>query len=106
MTSVGQPRPQGPVWRTRPIPATPSDTDGRSLSERDRARARRIAHPAARARFVVGRALLRDAVAELDMITRVSERLGVDVPEKDYPQLRTLDGAVRYLAGRTGALAG
>jgi 4'-phosphopantetheinyl transferase len=66
MTSVGQPRPQGPVWRTRPIPATPSDTDGRSLSERDRARARRIAHPAARTRFVVGRALLRDAVAELD----------------------------------------
>jgi 4'-phosphopantetheinyl transferase len=66
MTSAGQPRPQGPVWRTRPIPATPSDTDGGSLSERDRARARRIAHPAARTRFVVGRVLLRDTVAELD----------------------------------------
>jgi acyl carrier protein len=47
-----------------------------------------------------------DSMDELNMITRVSERLGVDVPEKDYPQLRTLDGAVRYLAGRTGALAG
>jgi acyl carrier protein len=47
-----------------------------------------------------------DSMDELNMITRVSERLGVDVPEKDYPQLRTLDGAVRYLAARTGALAG
>jgi acyl carrier protein len=47
-----------------------------------------------------------DSMDELTMITRVSERLGIDVPEKDYPQMRTLDGAVRYLAGRTAALAG
>jgi acyl carrier protein len=47
-----------------------------------------------------------DSMDELNMITRVSERLQLDIPEKDYPQMRTLDGAVRYLAGRTGALAG
>jgi acyl carrier protein len=47
-----------------------------------------------------------DSMDELNMITRVSERLHLDIPEKDYPQMRTLDGAVRYLEGRTGALAG
>jgi acyl carrier protein len=47
-----------------------------------------------------------DSMDELNMITRVSERLGIDVPEQDYPQMRTLDGAARYLAGRTGAMAG
>jgi acyl carrier protein len=43
---------------------------------------------------------------ELNMITKVSERLGIDVPEDDYPKLRTLDGAVAYLADRVGAPAG
>jgi acyl carrier protein len=47
-----------------------------------------------------------DSMDELTMITRVGERLGVEVPEVDYPQLRTLRGAVAYLAGRVGAPAG
>jgi acyl carrier protein len=47
-----------------------------------------------------------DSMDELNMITRVSERLGIDVPENDYPQMRTLDGAVAYLSGRVGAPAG
>jgi acyl carrier protein len=47
-----------------------------------------------------------DSMDELTMITRVSERLGIDVPEKDYPQMRTLEGAVAYLSGRLSARAG
>jgi acyl carrier protein len=47
-----------------------------------------------------------DSMDELTMITRVGERLGVEIPEADYPQLRTLDDAVAYLAGRVGAPAG
>jgi acyl carrier protein len=47
-----------------------------------------------------------DSMDELNMITKVSERLGIDVPEDDYPKLRTLDGAVAYLADRVGVPAG
>jgi acyl carrier protein len=47
-----------------------------------------------------------DSMDELNMITKVSERLGIDVPEKDYPQMRTLEGAVAYLSGRLAAHAG
>lgn len=47
-----------------------------------------------------------DSMDELNMITRVSERLGIDVPERDYPQMRTLEGAVAYLSGRLAAHAG
>ena len=41
-----------------------------------------------------------DSMDELTMITELSERLGIDVPEADYPKLRSLQGAVDYLAGR------
>ena len=47
-----------------------------------------------------------DSMDELNMITRVSERLGIDIPEKDYPKMRTLDGAVEYLSGRLVSSAG
>jgi acyl carrier protein len=47
-----------------------------------------------------------DSMDELNMITRVSERLGIDIPERDYPQMRSLDGAIAYLAVRTGAPTG
>jgi len=46
-----------------------------------------------------------DSMDELNMITRVSGRLGIDIPEKDYPLMRTLDGAVDYLTGRMAAPA-
>ena len=46
-----------------------------------------------------------DSMDELNMITRVSERLGIDVPERDYAQLRSLDQAVAYLSARLGAAA-
>lgn len=50
---------------------------------------------------------LRDAVDldSLDFLTlveRVAAATGVDVPEDDYDQVRTLNGWVGYLSARTG----
>ena len=46
-----------------------------------------------------------DSMDELNLITALCEQLGIDIPEGDYPQLRTLDGAVDYLSRRTSAAA-
>jgi phosphopantetheinyl transferase (holo-ACP synthase) len=53
------------IWRTRPVPPVPSEEDWAALSAVDRRHADGIAHPAARTRFVLGRALLHAAVAEV-----------------------------------------
>ena len=47
-----------------------------------------------------------DSMDELNMITRVSERLEIDIPERDYPQMRSFAGAIEYLSLRTGAPTG
>jgi acyl carrier protein len=39
-----------------------------------------------------------DSIDYLNFITAVHQRLGVDVPELDYPKLFTLNSAVSYLA--------
>ena len=39
----------------------------------------------------------------LNFVLALHERLGVDIPEADYPHLYTLDGAIAYLSGRIGA---
>jgi acyl carrier protein len=39
-----------------------------------------------------------DSIDYLNFITAVHQRLGVDVPELDYPKLFTLNGALSYLA--------
>ena len=36
----------------------------------------------------------------LRFVTAIHHRLGIDVPEVDYPKLVTLDGAVAYLEAR------
>ncbi|MGO9172620.1 MAG: acyl carrier protein [Rhodomicrobium sp.] len=41
-----------------------------------------------------------DSIDFLNFITAIHHRLGIDVPELDYPKLFTLDGAVNYLASR------
>ncbi len=41
-----------------------------------------------------------DSFDFLNVIIRLHEKLGVDVPEADYPKLATLDGATAYLASR------
>lgn len=43
-----------------------------------------------------------DSMDFLNFVIALHEKLGVDIPEADYPQLGTLDGAVGYLAARCG----
>jgi acyl carrier protein len=39
-----------------------------------------------------------DSMDFLNFITAIHQRLGVDIPEIDYPKLVTLDGAVAYIS--------
>ena len=41
-----------------------------------------------------------DSMDFLNFITAIHHRLGIDIPEIDYPKLVTLDGAVAYLGTR------
>jgi len=41
-----------------------------------------------------------DSMDFLNLVTALHERLGIDIPEADYPQLFTLDDAATYLAAR------
>jgi acyl carrier protein len=44
-----------------------------------------------------------DSMDFLNFITAMDQRLGVNVPELDYPKLITLDGAVAYLQAKRSA---
>ena len=39
-----------------------------------------------------------DSMDFLNLITALHQRLGIDIPEADYPKLFTLDAAAAYLA--------
>ena len=39
----------------------------------------------------------------LNFVTAIHHRLGVDIPEIDYPKLITLEGAVAYIAAHLGS---
>jgi acyl carrier protein len=39
-----------------------------------------------------------DSMDQLNFVVSLHKRLGVDVPEADYPQLATLTGCVAYLS--------
>jgi acyl carrier protein len=41
-----------------------------------------------------------DSMDFLRFVVQLDERLGVSVPEADYPRVRTLAGCLAYLAGR------
>jgi len=43
-------------------------------------------------------ALDLDSIDFLNLVIALHERTGLEIPEKDYPQLATLDGCVAYLA--------
>ena len=43
-----------------------------------------------------------DSMDFLNFITAIHHRLGVEIPELDYPKLVTLDGAVAYIAAKLG----
>lgn len=51
----------------------------------------------------VREALDIDSMDFLNFIIAVHRRLGVDIPEIDYPKLNTLDGAIKYLADKAAA---
>jgi acyl carrier protein len=38
-----------------------------------------------------------DSMDFLNLVTAVGEQLGVEIPERDYPKLVSLDGFVAYL---------
>ena len=38
-----------------------------------------------------------DSMDFLNLVIALHERTGVDIPEADYPRLRTLDGVIAYL---------
>jgi acyl carrier protein len=38
-----------------------------------------------------------DSMDFLNFVIAINRRLGIEIPELDYPQLATLDGAVAYL---------
>jgi acyl carrier protein len=44
-----------------------------------------------------------DSMDFLNFVLALHDRLGIEIPEADYPRLYTLDGAVAYLASKTGA---
>ncbi len=52
----------------------------------------------------LARSLDIDFMDFLNFITAIHHRLGVDIPERDYPKLVTLDGAVAYIAARLGSI--
>ena len=43
-----------------------------------------------------------DSMDFLNFVIALHEKLGVDIPEADYPQLITVDAAVRYFKARCG----
>ncbi len=45
-----------------------------------------------------------DSMDFLNFITAIHHRLGVDIPELDYPKLITLDGAVAYIAAKLASV--
>lgn len=50
-------------------------------------------------------ALDLDSMDFMNFVVALHERTGIDIPEADYPKLRTLDGAIAYLARGAGARA-
>jgi len=51
----------------------------------------------------VREALDIDSIAFLNLMIAFDKRLGIAVPESDYPKLRSLRGMLAYLTARSGA---
>jgi acyl carrier protein len=45
-------------------------------------------------------ALDLDSMDFLNLVMALHKRLAIDIPERDYAELRTIDGAIEYLAAR------
>lgn len=46
-----------------------------------------------------------DSMDFLAIVVTIHERTGIEIPERDYPKLATLDAAVAYLASRESRAA-
>ena len=46
-----------------------------------------------------------DSMDFLNFALGLHDATGLDIPERDYPRLATLDGCLTYLMGRTGCVA-
>ncbi|MBU6442291.1 MAG: acyl carrier protein [Alphaproteobacteria bacterium] len=44
-----------------------------------------------------------DSLDFLNFVTALHKKLGVNVPESDYPRLLTVKGAIAYLAAKLGS---
>ena len=44
-----------------------------------------------------------DSMDFLTLVTALHKRLGIDIPEADYPKLGSIEAATGYLAGRVEA---
>jgi acyl carrier protein len=42
-----------------------------------------------------------DSMDFLNLVIALHKRLGIEIPETDYGELRTLDGAIGYLAAKS-----
>jgi acyl carrier protein len=42
-----------------------------------------------------------DSLDFLNLVTALHKRLAVDIPERDYPELRTMRSAIAYLAAKS-----
>jgi acyl carrier protein len=47
-------------------------------------------------------ALDLDSIDFLNFVTGLHERTGLEIPERDYPELSTVEGCVHYLTSSTG----
>lgn len=43
-----------------------------------------------------------DSMDFLRFVVDVHQKLHVDIPERDYPEVRTIDGCVAYVASKLG----
>lgn len=44
-----------------------------------------------------------DSMDFLNLMIAIHEETGISIPERDYPQLASLDGAIGYLTSRSAA---
>ncbi len=51
-------------------------------------------------RETIQEALDMDSIDFLNFVVGLHERTGLDIPERDYPELATLEGCVGYLETR------
>ena len=48
---------------------------------------------------ICARRSISNSMDFLNFVVALHERTGADIPEADYPRLRTLDGAIAYFEG-------